>query len=162
VALSLILQLNQEAMDLSVRRLVPTRDGHLLVTVPPAVLKDDDVVALDIYGSLFYAGSRTLQAKLPDPGTARRASVILRLRGRTTFGATFAAVITDYAQRLAVGDGTLYLSGLDPRVASAWERRGLPGSAENVRLYLAQERLGDSTYAAVQDALVHRVHVEPV
>jgi SulP family sulfate permease len=143
-----------------VRRLVPTVDGHLVVADPPLTLRDDDVVALDVYGSLFYAGARTLQAKLPDPGTAQRAAVILRLRGRTTLGATFAMVITDYAQRLATGGGTLYLSGLDPSVAEQWERRGLPGAPTNVRLFPAQDRLGDSTYAAVEDALVHRVHIE--
>ena len=51
---------------------------------------------LDVYGSLFYAGSRTLQAHLPDPtGSSRR--VVLRLRGRTTLGATFFTVVCRYA-----------------------------------------------------------------
>lgn len=38
---------------------------------------------LDVYGSLFFAGARTLLEKLPDPRGSHRPAVVLRLRGRT-------------------------------------------------------------------------------
>ena len=100
VALSLILQLNQEVMDLRVVRLIPDEQGGFTETELPKTLSDDEVVIIDVYGSLFYAGARTLQLRLPDPGTAQRATVILRLRGRSTLGSTFLSMISPYAQRL--------------------------------------------------------------
>jgi SulP family sulfate permease len=67
VALSL-LQLNQEAMDLAVVELIPLDDGRFEERPPPAVLTSQHVTILDVYGSLPYAGARTLQAHLPRPG----------------------------------------------------------------------------------------------
>lgn len=105
VALSLLLQLNQEAIDLSVVELVPGSDGALREQPAPRALADGQIVVLDVYGSLFYAGARTLQARLPDPGGAVNPEVILRLRGRTTLGATFfsASVTTRSASTQPVG-----------------------------------------------------------
>ena len=86
----------------------------------PKTLSDDDVVILDVYGSLFYAGARTLQLRLPDPGTSERAAVILRLRGRPMFGATLLAMIGAYAQRHEVLGGHLLLSGLNESAGAKW------------------------------------------
>ena len=67
VVLSLLLQLNQETIDLKVVRLVPDARGSCTEAEVPKTLADGDVVILDVYGSLFYAGARTLQLRLPDP-----------------------------------------------------------------------------------------------
>ena len=67
VALSLLLQLNTEAMDLTVVELVPHDGGRFEERPAPATLTSHHVTVLDVYGSLPYAGSRTLQAHLPDP-----------------------------------------------------------------------------------------------
>ena len=88
VALSLLLQLNTEAMDLKVVELVPRDDGQFEEHPAPAALTSDHVTILDVYGSLLYAGSRTLQSRLPDPAGTEAPVVVLRLRGRTTLGAT--------------------------------------------------------------------------
>ena len=80
VALSLILQLNQEAMDLTVVELVPRDDGQFEEQKPPKSLTSFHITVLDVYGSLLYAGARTLQAHLPDPGEAQSPVVVLRLR----------------------------------------------------------------------------------
>ena len=73
VVLSLLLQLNQEAMDLKVVELVPPT-----TTVPRAAgaahARQQQVTVLDVYGSLFYAGARTLQARLPESPQPRRQS----------------------------------------------------------------------------------------
>ena len=118
VVISLLLQLNQEAMDLSVVSLVPIGDGRFEEHDPPAHLESHQVTALDVYGSLFYAGSRTLQARLPDPTGAVQPVVVLRLRGRTTLGATFFRVASGYAERLEQVGGRLYLTGLDPALVA--------------------------------------------
>ena len=152
VALSLLLQINQERVDLRVVRLVPGDQGRLTETESPNALHDSEVVVLDVYGSLFYAGARTLQLQLPDPSGSTRPAVILRLRGRSTLGATFFKVIGDYAKRLKDVNGRLYLSGLDESLASRWERDRLPERSAPIRLYRATPTIGESTHAAFLDA----------
>ena len=152
VALSLVLQLNQEAMDLKVVEIVPRDDGRFVEHPAPRVLTSDHVTALDVYGSLFYAGARTLQAKLPDPTGSHRPVVVLRLRGRHTFGATFVTVVTDYAQRLAAVDGRLYLSGLDPEVADVVKRTSKVTLSGPVKVFEATELVGESTQDAYRNA----------
>ena len=56
-------------------------------------LTSHQVTVLDVYGSLFYAGARTLHARLPRVADAQAPAVILRLRGRTTLGATFFSIL---------------------------------------------------------------------
>ena len=157
VTVSLLLQLNQESVDLRVVRLRPDDEGHFLEEPVPAALGDHEVVILDVYGSLFYAGARTLQLRLPDPAGGREAVVILRLRGRTTLGATFFLVIADYARLVAAEGGRLYLSGLDAAVAAQWTQGGYAERNAQVRLYTASPRIGASTLRAFHDAQSHAV-----
>lgn len=146
VVLSLLLQLNRGARDLSVVELVPAGHGRFTERPAPASLPSDQVIILDIYGSLLYAGSRTLQARLPDPAGSHAPAVVLRLRGRTSLGATFLKVAVGYAERLAEVDGQLYLSGLDPSVAERFRHTGrLEGLA---RMFEATPLVGESTGAA--------------
>ena len=150
VALSLLLQLNQEAMDLAVVELIPRDDGRFEERPPPATLTSHHVTVLDVYGSLLYAGARTLGAHLPDPASARSPVVVLRLRRRTSLGATFVKVVGDYADRLAAADGRLYLSGLEPSLTERLSRTGhLDGP---VRTFEATPIVGESTQAAYLDA----------
>jgi SulP family sulfate permease len=150
VALSLLLQLNSEAMDLTVVELVPREGGRFEERPAPAALPSHHVTVLDVYGSLLYAGSRTLQAHLPDPAAAQSPVVVLRLRGRTSLGATFFKVVGDYADRLADIDGRLYLSGLQPSLTERLRRtRSVEGP---VRTFEATPVVGESTHAAYLDA----------
>jgi SulP family sulfate permease len=152
VVLSLMLQLNQEAMDLTVVELVPTDDHQFRQQSAPSALPSHRVTILDVYGSLFYAGSRTLEAMLPDPSGAVDAAVVLRLRGRTSLGSTFFTIVAAYSKRLADGGGRLYLTGIEPALSARLHRdggRALTGSAV---LYDAAPVLGASTLAALHDA----------
>ena len=152
VALSLLLQLNQEASDLRVVQLVPLEDGTMRERPAPAVLVDHQVTVLHVYGSLFYAGARTLQARLPQPAGSAGAAVVLRLRGHATLGTTVIAVLSRYAEQLAAVEGRLYLSGVDPELTLLLsDPRNLSGP---VQVFAASEILGESTRAAVQDAQV--------
>ncbi|MGY0496924.1 SulP family inorganic anion transporter [Nocardia sp. FBN12] len=156
VALSLLLQLNQEAIDLKVVRLRVDGD-HLVEAKAPRTVSDNEIVVLDVYGSLFYAGARTLQTKLPDPGGAHDSVVILRLRGRTSVSATFLHVIGDYARRLDALGGRLYLSGIDPRIRDVWTDDLLYAQGVRIEFFPATSTLGESTLAAYADAEV-RIH----
>ena len=137
-------------MDLSVVELVPAGPGRFTERPAPDSLPSDRVTILDVYGSLLYAGSRTLQARLPDPGGSHAPAVVLRLRGRTSLGSTFLKVATDCAGRLAEVDGRLYLSGLDPHLTEQLRRTGrLEGP---IRTFEATPLVGESTEEARQAA----------
>jgi SulP family sulfate permease len=151
VVLSLLLQLNREALDLKVVELVRA-GGGLEERPAPAALPSRAVTVLDVYGSLFHAGARTLQVRLPDPVAADRPVVVLRLRGRTALGATAFAVLTAYAERLAQRGGRLYLSGVDPGLTAQMRRAGRLAAGEALHVYEAEPRLGVSSLRAVEDA----------
>ena len=147
VALSLILQLNREALDLRIVELVPGEDGRFREKDAPAALTSRTVTMLDVYGSLLYAGSRTLQDHLPNCANTERAAVIIRLRGRAQLGATFFLVVDDYAQRLAACGGRLFLSGMDPDLLAQFTRAGGP-SAARITVVAATDVIGESSAAA--------------
>lgn len=147
VAFSLLLQLRTEAMDLKVVQLVPQPDGTLRECPPPGVLATGQVVVLDVYGSLLYAGSRTLQAKLPDVADAQRPVAVLRLRGRTSLGATFFVVAADYATKLAAAGGRLYLSGVDPALLERIPHTGRLDVTGTVRVLEATDVVGHAGWS---------------
>ncbi|MFJ3408343.1 SulP family inorganic anion transporter [Promicromonospora sp. NPDC090134] len=176
VIVSLLLQLNQEALDLRVVRLTRDASGDVVESEPPRLVTTGETVVLEAYGSLFYAGARTLQRRLPVPAQAEPTGeddgpvVILRLRGRTTLGATFLKVIGDYARTLARAHGALYLTGVDPGLADAWERDGTARTLAGAHVRRATPRLGESTRAALAAVarrrdgdhdVVHRVEPAP-
>jgi len=149
---SLLMQLNQEAIDLRVVELTPRDDGSFVERPAAARLESRQVVLLDVYGSLFYAGARTLQARLPDQAQADSPAVVLRLRGRVTLGATAFAVLADYAERLAAVSGRLYLSGVDPAVLDQIHRTRTVAQVTGVRIFEADNVIGESSLEAYHAA----------
>lgn len=157
VIASLALQLRQEALDLRVVRLQRDEKGRLVESKVPSTLGGGEVVVLDAYGSLFYAGVRTLEGHLPRPaergaGAAAGSVVVLRLRGRTTLGATFLKMIGAYAQSLEDAGARLYLSGVDPRLVERWTSDGTFQRLSGIRIEPATPILGESTHAALRAA----------
>jgi sulfate permease, SulP family len=152
VVVSLLLQLNQDALDLRLVELTSDGEGRLVEREAPGRLESGTVTVLDVYGSLFYAGARTLQVRLPDPGDAHSAVVVLRLRGRTMLGATSFSVLAAYAERLAGQGGRLYLSGVDPELAKQVDRSRRFDLDGPIRVFEAEPVVGASTLAALEDA----------
>ncbi len=149
VVISLLLQLNQEALDLAVVEIVPLEDGRFSERPEPETLESHKVTMLDVYGSLLYAGSRTLQVRLPDPGGSTGAAVVIRLRGRTTLGSTFFSVISDYSARLEAVGGRLYLSGVADELLEQFARTV---EADNLFMYTASDIVGASSHEAYEAA----------
>ncbi len=152
VSLSLLLQVNQEAIDLRVVELVPRPEGSYLERPAPAQLPSHHVTLLLVYGSLIYAGARTLTAKLPDPVGSEAPAVVLRLRGRTRLGSTAMVVLATYAKRLASVGGRLYLSGVDHEVLETIGRARRMDLTGPVSIFEATPVIGESTEAAYQAA----------
>jgi sulfate permease, SulP family len=151
VALSLVLQLNREALDLRVVSMERRADGRFVEQPAPDTLSKHAVTMLDIYGSLQFAGARTLQTVLPDPTGSDGPAVVLRLRGRTTLGATSLIVIADYAKRLESVGGRLYLSGVDPDLVRKMHQTNRI-DPDRVRTFAATAVVGESSDAALDAA----------
>jgi SulP family sulfate permease len=152
VVFALLMQLNREAQDFRIVELVPTRTGTFVERPAPPNLDSRRVLLLDIYGSLYYAGARTLQAHLPDPDGSTSPAVVLRLRGRALLGATSYAVLADYAARIDAVGGRFYLTGLDPEVLAQVQRNRTVESAGDVRLFEATDTLGEASLDAYHHA----------
>lgn len=152
LTIALLMQINQEALDLRIVSLVPTLDGRFDERTAPRELASREVLLLDIYGSLYYAGAKTLQAHLPDPGSASSPAVVIRLRGRAMLGATSFAVLSDYAERLDAAGGRLYLSGVDPATHRQMRRNRAVETAGDVQVFEAGPTIGESSLEAYRAA----------
>jgi SulP family sulfate permease len=152
VALSALLYLNESSTDVSIVELVERPDGRIEERKPPKQLPGDTVTVLDVYGHLFYAGARTLERLLPRPQGARHPMVILRLRGRTTVGATLVEVLANYAGKLKAVEGRLYLTGISEGAYEQIARTGKLSLSGPVRAYEATPIVGESTREAYADA----------
>ena len=152
VALSLLLQLNREAMDLRVVELRPLPGGRFEELPAPAALRSRAVTLLDVYGSLYYAGARTLAIRMPDPTGTERAAVIVRLRGRTALSATGFAILAGYAERLESAGGRLYLSGVDPTLVAQFRQTRQVDMGGRVHVFAAESVIGDSSAHAYAEA----------
>ncbi|HKO56984.1 MAG TPA: STAS domain-containing protein, partial [Thermoanaerobaculia bacterium] len=152
VLLTIILYLKSSASDVNVRELVRLEDGRVAESAPPAKLRSGSVTVLDVDGSLFFAGARTLSDVLPSPEGATRPVVILRMRGYTRVGATLIEVLDEYSDALAEVEGRLYLSGVHREVARQLRRAGKLDLDEGVQIVPAEQVLGESTKRAVATA----------
>lgn len=152
VLLALTLFIVSSASDVKVRALVPRGEGRFSEGPPPERLPSHAVTVLDVYGSLFFAGARTLGESLPRPEGATRPVVVLRLRGRTRVGATLIETLDEYADDLAEVGGRLYLSGVDEELSAQFRQAGKLDLDKTVMLVPADEILGASTLEAVESA----------
>jgi SulP family sulfate permease len=147
VVLAGILFIYRSSTDIRVMQL-DRLDGGVAEIPAPTELKSDTVTILEIYGSIFYAGARTLGQRLPTVGEAQHAVVILRLRGHGEIGSTFLNVVGGYAGKIRANGGRLLLSGIDP---DAKQRLVDTGHLEAIgadNVYTADEIIGHSTDAA--------------
>ena len=152
VVLSALLYVNESSTDISVVELVKRTDGLIEEHKAPKKLQSNKVTVLDVYGHLFYAGARTLQRLLPVPNGAENPAVILRLRGRTSLGATLVEVLANYAEKLQAAHGRLYLTGIGEGAYEQMIRTGKLRLTGPVRIYEATSVRGQSTREAYADA----------
>jgi sulfate permease, SulP family len=109
----------------AIAEIVPVEHGFSDERAAPNVLPSDSVTVLHLYGSLFFAGARTLDDRLPNAVGTRNAVLILSLRGHGQMGSTFLNVLRRYVDALRVGGNTLLLIGVEPRLQEQLERTGL-------------------------------------
>ncbi len=131
---------------------IEVEQGQYVEAPAPTHLASDQTVVLDVYGSLFYAGARTLAGQLPKIGSAKRAIVILRLRSLGDVGSTLVGVLNKYSTDLARNGGLLMVTGVDPDI----KRRMLAANQLNVigpsHIFESTNIRHQSTDAAVAEA----------
>jgi SulP family sulfate permease len=153
VILSILLYVGSSSTDIQVYQLVRLADGSVREQEPPAKLISNQVTALDVSGSLFFAGARILEERLPSPVGSENPVVILRLRGQPRVGSTFLSVIDKYSDQLAAVNGKLYLSGVDEEVYKQIQRSHELDLAGPVSVYMATATRGESSKQAYADAM---------
>ncbi len=152
VLVAMVLYLMSAASDVKVRAIIPMGNGRFSEEAPPAQLPSNAVTVLTVYGSLYFAGARTLMEALPNPKGATRPVVVIRLRGRTRVGATLIEVLDSYADDLAEVGGRLYLSGVDEDVSAQLRRAGKFNLEQEVHIVPGGTLIGASTEEAVAHA----------
>ena len=150
VILAAILFIYRSSSDIKIYAREETERGPREIE-PPVDLPSDRVTVLDVYGSLFYAGARTLGKLLPKPEHAAHAVVVLRVRGRGQIGTTFLDVVSRYAERVHANGGRLLLSGIEPEIKERMNRTGHLARIGEENIYLATSYVGESTRAAFEE-----------
>ena len=154
VGLSVILHVVRQSNQVTVKRWLLDPDGNLIETDPPARLPANEVVALQPYGSLFFAAAPVLEAQLPaTDGAGRNSVVILRLRGRTDLGTTVMDVLRRYAQALVATGSKLVIVSASERIQEQLRVTGVTDLITPQNIYSGDERVAATLKRAYADAM---------
>ena len=124
-ALAVVKHIYLSSLDVHVKQVVLDGDGLPREAEAPDRLASDDVVVLDIYGSLFYAAAPRIRDCLPSVGEAHCPVVVLRLRGRGNLHSATIAVLREYAVECAARGGRMYLAGVGAEIEEQLQRTGV-------------------------------------
>ncbi len=153
VGLSVILHVIRQSNQVTIKRWRLDPAGDLIETNPPASLPAREVVALQPYGSLFFAAAPVLNACLPAvTEDSRSAVVILRLRGRTELGTTIMDVLARYARSLTATGSKLVIVSANQRIQEQLRVTGVTGLIGPGNIYIGDERIGATLKRAYADA----------
>jgi SulP family sulfate permease len=153
VGLSVILHVVRQSNQITVKRWRLEADGTWIETDPPTQIPTGEVVALQPYGSLFFAAAPVFEAALPAPaGTSRNSVVIIRLRGRTDLGTTFMGVLERYARALTANGSKLVIVSAGEQVQEQLRVTGVADTVGAENIYTGDERIGATLKRAYADA----------
>jgi SulP family sulfate permease len=152
VAISILLFVFQQSNTIRVVEWVAEERGWPVEQPAPRKLESDRATVLYIYGNLFYAAASTLEDNLPAVGDARRAAVIIILRGYEDVGSTVIAVFRRYTEALQANGGKLILAGLSPAFHAQLQRTGMLDLIGEENLFLATQTIGEAGNRALRYA----------
>jgi len=159
VGMSVILHVVRQSNQVTIKRWRLSPEGDLIETDPPAHLPANEVVALQPYGSLFFAAAPVLESQLPAPAEgSRNAVVILRLRGRADLGTTFMDVLRRYAQALTAAGSKLVIVSANDRIQEQLRVTGVTDVIAAENIYTGDERVGATLKRAYADAVTWIEH----
>ena len=152
VALSMLLQTIRQLNKIVVTQWVLQPEGFPLEQPAPRRLPSHELTLLHVYGSLFFAAAKSMEAMLPEVGDATRAVVAINLRGKSEIGSTFMTVLQRYAQSLQLRQGKLMLVGVDPAVQEQLAKTGVLKLIGEENVFVATPQLGAALNRAVAAA----------
>jgi SulP family sulfate permease len=120
----------------------------------PAQLESYRITVLYIYGNLFYAAADSLEKSLPAVEGARRACVILLLRGYDDIGATVIGVLHRYTEALQANDGKLMLAGVSPALRDQLQRTRMLQLIGEENIIPATQTIGEAGNIALREARI--------
>jgi SulP family sulfate permease len=152
VAISILLFVFQQSNTVRVVEWVPVDGGWPVERPAPSQLESNRVTVLFVYGNLFYAAASTLEDNLPAVNDARRAVVILLMRGYEDIGSTVNEVLRRYTEALQANSGKLILAGVAPGLRDQLQRTGMLDLIGQENVFLATETIGEAGNAALRAA----------
>jgi SulP family sulfate permease len=150
--LSVVLHVFRQSNKVVVTELVLQPQGYPIEQPGPAVLTSNKITVLMVYGSLFFAGAKSLEDLLPDVGEARHAAVAILLRGKDEIGSTFLVVLQRYAKALQAQDCRLMLVGVEQGAYDQLVKTGMLYVIGTENVFLAQPQVGAALNAAIEAA----------
>ncbi len=153
MGLSVVLHVVRQSNQVTLKRWWLDRGGNFVETDPPSQLPAGEVVALQPYGSLFFAAAPALESQFPAPGGGSGNSVvILRLRGRTDLGTTVMEVLRRYAEALRASGSKLVIVSAGDRIQEQLRVTGVTAVIPPENIYTGDERVGATLKRAYADA----------
>ena len=152
MALSVLLHVFKQANKVVVTQWVLQPEGFPLEQPAPRRLPSHQLTILHVYGSLFFAAAKNLEAMLPEVDDAAHAVLIISLRGKGEIGSTFMTVLQRYAGALRARDSRLMLVGVDSSVRDQLAKTGVLRLIGEENIFLATPQLGAALNQAVAAA----------
>jgi SulP family sulfate permease len=145
VALAVVLFVFQQSNQITVKQWAVQPGKMPLELDPPDSVPSNQVTALAVYGSVFFANASLVEQQLPEvTEDTRRAVVILSLRGGTGLGSTFLKVLERYAASLREHQSRLILAGVTEDVESQLNETQIARTIGRENVFSHTARIGES------------------
>lgn len=113
------------------------------------------MLALQPYGSLFFASAPIFDKALPAvTEVSENSVVILRLRGKTDMGTTLMEILERYAVKLRHVNSRLMIVSASDRIVEQLRVTGVANVIGEENIYPSDEWVGETLQRAYDDAAV--------
>lgn len=154
IGISVILYVVNQSNQMVLKQWLIEDEGRMKEVEPADEVGRNEVIALQPYGSVFFASAPVFEELLPDiASTTRNSVVIIRLRGKSDLGTTFLDVLSRYARDLARHRSKLMVIFADPKVRSQLDVTSAAAAIGEENIYESDEWLGATLRRAHSDAL---------
>ncbi len=152
IVLSILVYVFKQSNNVVVKELALQPQGYPVEQPAPAAVPSGKLTVLMIYGSLFFAGARSVEDRLPEVGEAEHAVVALLLRGKLEISSTFMGVLQRYTKALHARGCRLMLVGVEESAYAQLAKTGVLQLIGQENVFRAQPQIGAALNAAIAAA----------
>jgi sulfate permease, SulP family len=152
IVLSILVYVFNQSNNVVVKELVLQPQGYPIEQPAPDALPSGKLTVLMIYGSLFFAGARSVEDRLPEVGQAEHAVVALLLRGKPEISSTFMGVLQRYTRALHARGCRLMLVGVEESAYAQLAKTGVLQLIGQDNVFRSQPQIGAALNAAITAA----------